>query len=123
MRFERTSTIRVALGITFATLSIGGALAAGDTLRAGDPLTQGQWYGRAGGLVGSDRVMAIGKSSADKVGISYDQDVAKRTNMPREAAGKSEISITHDKDVIERTNMQRDVPPTKSAGEPAGPHN
>jgi hypothetical protein len=43
--------------------------------------------------------------------------------MPREGAGKNDIGITYDKDVAARTNMQRDVPPTQSAGTPAAPRN
>ena len=136
MRVERVSSIRMALSMIVATLSIGGALAAvalaavalaagalaaGDTLRTRDFQTMGEWYGRAGGLVGSDRVRLIGRSSTEQVGIWYDQEVAKRTNMPRDEVGKSEISITYDKDVANRTNMQRDVPPVQSAGAPAEP--
>jgi hypothetical protein len=63
------------------------------------------------------------KSTGDRVGISYDQDVAKRTNMPREGGTKNDISITYDKDVASRTNMQRDVPPAQSAGTGAAPRN
>jgi len=35
----------------------------------------------------------------------------KRTNMQRDGTAKSDVSITYDKDVANRTNMQRDVPP------------
>ena len=112
-----------ALGIAIASLSIGSALAGGDTLKTGDSHNMDKWYGRAGGLVGSDRVEAIGKATGDRVGISYDQEVAKRTNMPRDGADKGGIGITYDKDVASRTNMQRDVPATQSAGTPAAPHN
>jgi hypothetical protein len=37
--------------------------------------------------VGSDRVEAIGKATGDRVGVLYDKDVAKRTNMPRDKSG------------------------------------
>ena len=124
MKLKRASTVRAALAMAIAAVGIYSGMAMSDeTLRAGDPISMDKWYGRAGGLVGSDRVMAIGKSSANRVGITYDVDVAKRTNMPREGAGKNEIGITYDKDVASRTNMQRDVPPTQSAGTPAAPHN
>jgi hypothetical protein len=113
----------VALGIAMASLSIGSALAGGDTLKTGDSYNLDKWYGRAGGLVGSDRVEAISKATGARVGVLYDKDVAKRTNMPREDAGKSDIGITYDKDVASRTNMQRDLPPTQNAETAAAPHN
>ena len=124
MKRKWVSMNRMLLGITFAALTVASGLAVGDeTLRAGDPLSMDKWYGRAGGLIGSDRVMAIGKSSADRIGIKFDADVAKRTNMPRDGAAKGNVGITYDKDVAERTNMQRDLPPTQSAGKPATPQN
>jgi hypothetical protein len=113
----------VVLGMAMASLGIGSALAEGDTLKTGDWQNMDKWYGRAGGLVGSDRVEILGKATGDRVGVSYDQDVAKRTNMQRESAEKSDIGITYDKDVASRTNMQRGVPPTQSAGTAAVPHN
>jgi hypothetical protein len=67
--------------------------------------------------------MAIGKSNAGRVGVNYDTDVAKRTNLPREGAGKTDISISYDKDVAERTNMHREVTPTQSAGTGTNPPN
>jgi hypothetical protein len=70
----------------------------------------GQWYGHAGGLTDSDRVMVLGKttSAAKEVGIAYDKDVAQRTNMQRDSASTSgTATIVYDKDVAERTNMAR----------------
>jgi hypothetical protein len=113
----------VVLGIAVGMLGIGNAFAGGETLRTGDAQRMDKWYGRAGGLVGADRIEAIGKATYDRVGISYDQDVAKRTNMSREGAGKNEVGITYDKDVAKRTNMPRDVPPVQDAGTAAAPHN
>ena len=82
MKLKRASTVRAALAMAIAAVGIYSGMAMSDeTLRAGDPISMDKWYGRAGGLVGSDRVMAIGKSSANRVGITYDVDVAKRTNM------------------------------------------
>jgi hypothetical protein len=122
MKLKRSSISQSAVGIAIAALSIVSEVALGDdTLRSGDVLNIDKWYGRAGGLVGSDRVMAIGKSSADRVGITYDADVAKRTNLPRDGTAKGDVSITSDKDVANRTNMQRDVPPAQSAGSAAAP--
>jgi len=124
MKLKRFSIIQSALAVAIVTLSIGSEVAVGDdALRSGDSFSMDKWYGRAGGLVGSDRVMAIGKSSAGRVGVIYDADVAKRTNMQREGSPKGEVSITYDKDVAERTNMQRDLPPPQSASQQPTPHN
>jgi len=109
----------VTLGILMGSLGVGTALAGGETLKTGDSHNMDKWYGRAGGLAGSDRVEAIGKATGERVGISYDQDVAKRTNMPGRAVDKSNIGIT--KDVASRTNMQRDVPPAQDTATAAAP--
>jgi hypothetical protein len=119
MKLTRIAT----LGVAVALLSAGSAFAGGETLKTGDVNNMDKWYGHAGGLVGADRIEAIGKATGDRVGVSYDQDVAKRTNMPREGVGKSDIGITYDKDVASRTNMPRDVPPAQNAGTAAAPHN
>ena len=124
MKLKRSSIIQSAVAIAIMALSIGSEVAVSDeTLRSGDSFSMDKWYGRAGGLVGSDRVTAIGKSSAGRVGIIYDADVAKRTNMQREGSSKGDVSITYDKDVAERTNMQRDLPPPQSASQLPTPHN
>ena len=110
---------QAALAVAIGVLSIGTALAGGNTLSTGNVDSMGQWHGRAGGLVGSDRVMAIGKASdANQVGITYDKDVAQRTNMQRDSANNGNIGITYDKDVAARTNMSRDEQPEaiKAAG-------
>jgi hypothetical protein len=111
---------QAALAAAIGALSIGSALAGGNTLSTGNVDSVGQWHGRAGGLVGSDRVMAIGKASSDsnQVGITYDKDVAQRTNMPRDSANSGNIGITYDKDVAARTNMSRgeQPEPIKAAG-------
>jgi hypothetical protein len=69
----------------------------------------GQWYGNAGGLQGSDRVTLLGKatSGGKGVGITFDKDVAQRTNMQRDSAPSGQAGIAYDKDVAERTNMPR----------------
>jgi hypothetical protein len=47
-------------------------------------------------------------TSGSKIGISYDADVAARTNMPRgEAATNGQVGVTYDADVAARTNMPR----------------
>jgi hypothetical protein len=68
----------------------------------------GQWYGRAGGLVGSDRVANLrGNIKSAEVAITYDKDVAARTNMPSDRTEGAPVAITYDKDVAKRTNMGR----------------
>ena len=125
MQFKSVRNMRLALGATLVALSIGSALGAGEVLRTGDVTTMGQWYGRAGGLVGSDRVEGITKATAggERVGITYDKDVAARTNMPRQDAENGNVTITYDKDVAERTNMPRGEQPIKAVGVPAKPAN
>lgn len=110
--------IQAAATAAFCVLSIGTAFAGGDALRTGDVDQMSHWYGNAGGLQGSDRVTFLGKTATgnEKVGITYDKDVAQRTNMQREAASSKEIGITYDKDVAERTNLPRSDKPQATAG-------
>jgi hypothetical protein len=127
MKPDRSRIIALVLGATLPLTGIGSVLAAGDVLTTGDIATMSQWYGRAGELVGAQRIEAISKSTSAKeqVGIAYDKDVAARTNMPRESASNSQVAITYDKDVAERTNMPRGEKgeATKSAGVSAKPAN
>lgn len=98
-----------------AALSASGYAA--DVVTSGDTSTMDQWYGRAGGLVGSDRVSGLHSGSA-KVGVSYDADVTARTNMQRGQADPATVGVTYDPDVAARTNMPRgDKTP---AGQEAG---
>src|SRR5215472_7645448 len=80
---------------------------AADTVTTGDLSTVNQWYGRAGGLTGSDRVGQL-HLSQDKVGVAYDKEVAARTNMSTDRSS-GQVGVTWDRDVAARTNMQRDV--------------
>jgi opacity protein-like surface antigen len=123
MKLNSRGKARIALAAAVAALSTGGVMADSDVVTATNPESIGQGYGRAGGLVGSDRVMAIGKTGAGSkaIGVAYDKDVAERTNMKREDAPDSVLGVTYDKDVVERTNMQRaakPAPATKSVGVP-----
>jgi hypothetical protein len=43
--------------------------------------------------------------------------------MPRQDAANGNVSITYDKDVAERTNMPRGEQPIKAVGVPAKPAN
>ncbi len=89
------------------------AIAAGPSLKSGDLSQSGLWYGRAGGLVGPDRVAHLQRDTASsaQVGVDYDKDVAARTNMPSDRETGGSVAITYDKDVAERTNMPRGVEP------------
>jgi hypothetical protein len=93
------------LGVVALAVTMTSQMAMGDdTLRSGNVQTMDKWYGRAGGLVGSDRVMAIGAMQGERVGVVYDADVAKRNNLaPRDA--NADIAITYDKDVATRNNL------------------
>lgn len=101
--------VQLAVAAAIGALSIGSAVAGGDVLRSGDVDQMSQWYGNAGGLQGSDRVTVLGKSTTGtkQVGITYDKDVAQRTNMPRDSASSKDIGIGYDKDVADRTNLPR----------------
>ncbi|HTS53813.1 MAG TPA: hypothetical protein VMH26_11105 [Burkholderiales bacterium] len=109
MTFKSNLKVRAAAAAAIGALSIGSAVAGSDVLQSGDINTMGQWYGHAGGLQGSDRVMVLGKPTSDakQVGITFDKDVAQRTNMPRDSAPSGTAGIAYDKDVAERTNMPR----------------
>lgn len=128
MKLNRVWSTQVALAAAVAALSIGSTFAdGGKVLTTGDSATMDHWYGRAGGLVGSDRIEAINKttSSGGGIGITYDKDVAGRTNMPRQDAQNGGVGISYDKDVAERTNMPRGEKdqPMKAVGAPTKPTN
>jgi hypothetical protein len=109
MTMKSNMKVQVAVAAALGVLSMGSAVAGSDILKSGDVDQMSQWYGNAGGLQGTDRVMVLGKSgSAGKeVGIAYDKDVAERTNMQRNQVPSGTASITYDKDVAERTNSPR----------------
>jgi hypothetical protein len=117
MKAKSRFKVQLAVAAAISALSIGAAFAGGDTLRTGDVDQMSHWYGNAGGLQGSDRVMFLGKSATgnQQVGITYDKDVAQRTNMQRESASTKDIGITYDKDVAERTNLPRSDKPQATA--------
>ena len=111
MKFSFDGNVRTALGVILVALSVGSAAAGNDTVGTSDPESFGHSYGRAGGLVGADRITALGKATSKQVGIAYDKDVAERTNLPRGDAKDGTVGIAYDKDVVERTNMQRAAKP------------
>jgi opacity protein-like surface antigen len=85
-----------------------------DVVTSGDLSSIDKWYGRAGGLTDGDRVSGL-KAGTTKLGISYDADVAARTNMSRAQATHNEVGVTYDADVAARTNMQRAEAPAGKA--------
>jgi hypothetical protein len=109
MTMKSNLKVQVAVAAVIGALSIGSAVADGDILKSGNVDQMGQWYGNAGGLQGTDRVMVLGKATTagKEVGIAYDKDVAERTNMQRSQVPSGTAAISYDKDVAERTNSQR----------------
>ena len=109
MTMKSNLKVQVAVAAVLGALSVGSAVADSDILKSGNVDEMSQWYGNAGGLQGTDRVMVLGKatSAGKEVGIAYDKDVAERTNMPRHQVPTSTAGIAYDKDVADRTNMQR----------------
>src|SRR5512147_518793 len=89
------------------------AFAAGPVLKTGDVAQSSLWYGRAGGLTGSDRVAHLqGHATASTdIAVTYDKDVAARTNMSANRDSASSVGISYDKDVAARTNMPRGSEP------------
>ena len=109
MTMKSNLKVQVAVAAVLGALSVGSAVADSDILKSGNVDEMSQWYGNAGGLQGTDRVMVLGKSTfaGKEVGIAYDKDVAERTNMPRHEVPSTTAGIAYDKDVAERTNLQR----------------
>jgi hypothetical protein len=91
----------------FSMLSAGAY--ADDVVSSSDLTNVDKWYGRAGGLVGSDRVSGL-TSGGTRIGVSYDADVAARTNMGRTGESAGQVGVTFDSDVAARTNMPRTQP-------------
>src|SRR6185503_1614339 len=90
----------IALAATAATLA--GTLYAADVTTASHFNTMDKWYGRAGGTVGTDRVSRL--TAGTKVGVSYDADLAARTNMPPREGSSHSVGVSYDADVAARTN-------------------
>ena len=111
---EMNMRTKVLLSVIAAATAIAANAYAADVVTSGDLATIDKWYGNAGGLQGTDRVTYL-SSSRNKVGVTYDKDVAERTNMPRAQASHNEVDVTYDADVAARTNMQRAVTPADKA--------
>lgn len=113
------NTVFAAAILAAASLSAATALAEPNTLKAGDVSTMDHWYGRAGGLVGAQRIASL-HADADNpaVTVTYDREVAERTNMPLERSSGEGVAITYDREVAARTNMERihEDQPMQAAG-------
>jgi hypothetical protein len=117
-----TMKITSLLSTIAAAAAFGSAAYAADIVTTGDLNTVNQWYGRAGGLSGSDRVgqLHVGQN---KVGVTFDQEVAARTHMSTESRS-GQLGVTWDRDVAARTNMQREDTKTSNTANVPGPtHN
>jgi len=90
--------------VTAAAFSVNAQ--AGNLVTSGDVDSMSKWYGQAGGLAGSDRVTGL-HTGANKVSVSYDPEVAARTNLPRAQATNGDVGVSYDADVAARTNMPR----------------
>jgi len=100
-----------------AALCATAAFAEPNTLSASDVSTMGKWYGRAGGPVGADRITALNRGNA-AVTVTYDAEIAARTNMPLDRATGWQVTITYDREIAARTNMGRatEQEPVTAAG-------
>jgi hypothetical protein len=115
--------IKLFLSTIAAASALAGTAYAADVVTGGDLSSTDKWYGRAGGLVGSDRVTAL-RPGESKLGVTFDQEVAQRTNMHREPVA-SQVGISRDAEVAARTNMpiNGNPPPPATAGTQAPVHN
>jgi hypothetical protein len=112
--------------VAVAALGVTAAFADSSVLKAGDISTADHWYGRAGGLVGAERVAALHANGSNPgIGVTYDRDVAARTNMSVDRTTDQSVTVTYDRDVAERTNMGRsdDAAPVQAAGVPTAKTN
>ena len=87
-----------------------------DMVRGGDPSQMELWQGRAGGLLHSDRVTRLRAPVAGaEVEVTYDKEVAQRTNLPRDEGAVQKLAVSYDKEVAERTNLPRSEKDTLTA--------
>jgi hypothetical protein len=63
----------------------------------------------AAGFVAGLAAGAAASADLNEVTVTYDRDVATRTNMGRSVADDSKLGVTFDQDVAKRTNMQREA--------------
>lgn len=102
----RTSINASILAIA-AALSLNAASAAdSSTVTSSSQRQIDKSYGRAGGLIGSDRVSGL-SAGGNPIGISYDHDIAARTNMSTDRPIGATVGVSYDEAVAARTNMPR----------------
>ena len=113
MKPIQVSTSAVALALA-AMLSLTGKAvhAEGPVLKSSNPNEFSHWYGRAGGTTGTERIDSLNEATLPPPGVSvtYDKDIAERTNMQREGVDNKDIGISYDQGIAERTNMGRSQP-------------
>jgi hypothetical protein len=112
------SKLSVSVLAAVAALSVGIASAEANDVKSNDIGTIGKSYGRAGGPVGSDRIkgLSVHTSANAPLGVSWDAEVAARTNMPGDRAAGAGVGVTYDQAVAERTNMPRGTAAVQAAG-------
>jgi hypothetical protein len=100
--------------VTLALLTASGALinpgyAEESVLKSSNPSQFDHWYGRAGGTTGSQRIDTLHAVELPpaNVSVTYDKDIAARTNMQRDGVSDQAIGVTYDEAVAARTNMER----------------
>jgi hypothetical protein len=112
-----TSAAALALAAMLGLSLAGKAVhAEGPVLKSSDPSQFGHWYGRAGGSTGTEHIDTLNQATLPppNVSVSYDKDVAERTNMQRQGVDSKEIGVSYDRDIAARTNMGRGQPQTPS---------
>jgi len=114
---ENTMNTKLLISVIAAAAAFAVNVNAAEVVTSGNLNSVDKWYGRAGGLTDGDRVTGLATGNS-RIGVSYDADVAARTNMPRSEATGGQVGVTYDADVAARTNMQRgqDVSQPKAAG-------
>jgi hypothetical protein len=115
-------SLRSKLSITVlaaaAAFSVGVASAAANDVRSSDVGSIGKSFGRAGGLVGFERIKDLSTHNASRspLGVSWDADIAARTNLPADRAAGAGVGVSYDQAVAERTNMPRGQADVQAAG-------
>jgi hypothetical protein len=110
--------LSVSVLATAAAFSVGIASAAANDVRSSDVGSIGKSFGRAGGLVGSDRIkdLSTHASARSPLGVSWDAEIAARTNMSVDRAAGAGVGVSYDQAVAERTNMPRGAADVQAAG-------
>lgn len=107
------------LRTTLSVVAIATASALSYNLASASDVTSGATivYGRAGGLVGTERVQHLSAGKAP-LSVSYDRDIAARTGMATDRATGKPMSVYYDEGYAARTNMSKGKA-ARVAGSPA----